>query len=127
VIRAPGRERLIEKPKRGIAMSREKPEAIFEKYLESPDKLNSEELRLALDFQDNSPVEALNIRRRREAERRERDARELAQATWIRQGGDASQFEAAYKQLSAVKRKEQMVEAEAEARASSLRSMWRDF
>ena len=80
-----------------------------------------------MDFQDNSSVEALNIRRRREAERRERDARELAQATWIRQGNDASQFEAAYKQLSAVKRKEQMVEAEAEARASSLRSMWRDF
>jgi hypothetical protein len=52
-------------------MSREKPEAIFEKYLDVPDKLNGEQLRLALDFQDKSPVEALIIRQRREAERRE--------------------------------------------------------
>ena len=107
-------------------MSRQRPEEVFEKYLDGPDNLNGEQLRLALNFQDNSPAEALNIRRRREAERRERVAQELARESWVRQGGDASQFEAAYKDLSAERRKAQMAEAENEARAASWRD-WRDF
>src|SRR5215212_8280888 len=103
-------------------MSREKPESIFEKYLDGPDNLNGDQLRLALDFQDNSPAEALNIRRRREAERRERDAEELALGTWLQSGGEESQFRAAWRELSAEKRKAALAEAEAEARAAS----WRD-
>jgi hypothetical protein len=79
-----------------------------------------------LRFADEQPVEALNIRRRREAERRDAQSKELARETWVRQGGDASQFAAAYRELSAEKRKVELGEAEAEARASSIRS-WRDF
>jgi len=108
-------------------MSREKPEAIFEKYLDSPDNLNAEQLRLALDFQDTSPVEALSIRRRREAERRDAQSKELARETWVRQGGDASQFAAAYKELSAERRKAELAEAENAARHASASAMWRTF
>jgi hypothetical protein len=107
-------------------MSREKSDKVYERYLESPDGLTGEQLRLALDYQDTRPVEALNIRRRREAERRERDAQELARESWVRQGGDASKFEAAYKELSAERRKAALAEAENEALAASLRD-WRDW
>ena len=88
-------------------MSREKSDKVYERYLESPDGLTGEQLRLALDYQDTRPVEALNIRRRREAERRE-------------------PVRGRVKELSAERRKAALAEAENEALAASLRD-WRDW
>src|SRR5215211_4948770 len=100
---------------------------IYERYIaDGPDTLTLDQTREALAFPEREPQVALEVRLRLEAEKREAASEELARRTWQRQGGDASQFQRAYRELSADRRKEAMAAAEEAARACSNRS-WRDF
>jgi coproporphyrinogen III oxidase-like Fe-S oxidoreductase len=90
-------------------------EKAYRKYVESgPDALGGEELREALSFRDVHPTEAFAIREHHEVQRREAENRALLEETWLWQGGDLSQFQQAYKELSGEQRKEKLKALEAE-------------
>jgi|SRR5215203_272430 len=101
---------------------------IYEKYIaDGPDTLTLDQTREALAFPEREPQVALEVRLRLEAEKREAASEELARQTWLRQGGDASQFLRAYRELSADRRKEAMAAAGEAARSASFRRMREGF
>jgi hypothetical protein len=90
----------------------------YERYVrEGPDSLSTSAMRAALDWRSEHPTEAFEVREAHERERRQREAEEVAKETWLRQGGDASQFRKAYDELTRDARKEALKRTEEERQA----------
>jgi hypothetical protein len=87
----------------------------YERYVtEGPDSLSTSAVRAALDWRSQHPSEAFEVRQAHETQRRLFEAEEVAKETWIRQGGDASQFKRAYDELTRDARKQALRRTEEE-------------
>jgi len=105
-----------------------KTEKLFEKFVaDGPDGLTVEELREAFDFEEREPQLALTVRLRDEAAKRDRERKDLMRETYVRQGGDLSQFEAAYRQLAESQRRQALEQAENDVKGASFRRMREGF
>jgi len=96
----------------------------YEQYVSGgADSLSTSAMKRALDWRSQNPAEAFEVRQANERARREAEAEELLREQWVRDGGDLSQFQKVYRELSAEKRKERLRRVEDEAHASA----WRSF
>ena len=97
-------------------------EKVYREYLEKgPDALKLSETAAVLEWRDQNPGEAHRVSERLNTERLEAAQREDARAEWLRQGGDAKDFESAYGELSAERKKERLAEADRAARDGTMR------
>jgi hypothetical protein len=100
----------------------------YEKWLaDGPEQLSLPETTAALEWRDANREQAFHIKRAYEAHVREEQAKDTLKSQWLADGGDVSQFQAAYEKMSAAKRTEKLKAMEEEARSASQRDMWRSF
>jgi hypothetical protein len=98
-------------------------EKAFRRHLEQgPDALTMDETKAALEWRDANPAGAHRVRERLNTERLEAAQREDARAEWLRQGGDAKDFDSVYGELSAERKKEALRQMDEAAREATARA-----
>ncbi len=103
-------------------------EQAYRRYIEKgPDACQLSESLAALEFRDEHPAEAHRVEARVERERRDAADKDALQYDWLRQGGDARDFEVAHRELSAREKTERLSAMDREAREASARAVLEGF
>jgi hypothetical protein len=101
----------------------------FEKYVErGPDQLTLSEVTEALDWKSDNAAEAHEVRANYESKQRAEEDRAMFAEQWVKDGGERSQIEAAWRDLNSPQRRaERLEEQENAARAEDARRFARGF
>ncbi len=106
----------------------EKSADVYRRYGEQgPDRLSEKETNAALEFRDNHPREAFEVRARFERETREAEEKEDMRLAWLKDGGDPREFEKVHKKLTSEAAAERLRRRDEEARESYARAVLGGF